>query len=105
METIHMVGGGANSDIWCQIHADILNRTIKQVKEPILSNVRGAVFLASVALGYLKIDEIPNRVQINNIYRPNPRNREVYDELFKEFVNIYKRNKTFYARLNRSTRK
>ena len=101
MDTINMVGGGANSDIWCQIHADVLNRTIRQVKDPILSNVRGAVFLASVALGYLNIDDIPDRVQINNTYRPNPDNRKIYDELFNEFVKIYQRDKRFYARLNR----
>jgi xylulokinase len=65
--------------------------------------VRGAVFLASLALGYLKIDDIPARVQISNTYRPNPENREIYDELFREFVKIYKRDKKFYARLNSST--
>jgi xylulokinase len=103
METINMVGGGANSDIWCQIHADVLNRNVRQVRDPILSTVRGAVFLASLALGYLKIDDIPARVQISNTYRPNPENREIYDELFREFVKIYKRDKKFYARLNSST--
>jgi xylulokinase len=103
METINMVGGGANSDIWCQIHADVLNRNVRQVRDPILTNVRGAVFLASLALGYLKIDDIPARVQISNTYQPNPENREIYDELFREFVKIYKRDKKFYARLNSST--
>jgi xylulokinase len=103
METINMVGGGANSNIWCQIHADVLNRNVRQVRDPILTNVRGAVFLASLALGYLKIDDIPARVKISNTYRPDPENREIYDELFREFVKIYKRDKKFYARLNRST--
>jgi xylulokinase len=51
----------------------------------------------------LKIEDIPARVQISNNYRPNPGNREIYDELFGEFVKIYKRDKKFYARLNRST--
>ncbi|MHA1894694.1 MAG: xylulokinase, partial [Candidatus Helarchaeota archaeon] len=35
LDPINMIGGGANSDIWCQIYADVLNRTIKQVKDPI----------------------------------------------------------------------
>ncbi len=35
-----MVGGGAQSDIWCQIHADVLNRTVRQMMDPIYANVR-----------------------------------------------------------------
>ena len=59
MNNIHMIGGGANSAPWCQIHADVLNRTIKQIKDPILANLRGTGFLAAVALGYLQFDDIP----------------------------------------------
>ena len=93
MASLRMIGGGANSNIWCQIHADVLGRTIHQVKEPVQANVRGAAFLASVALGYLTFDDIPARVQVANTYKPNPAHRSIYDELFREFVNIYKRNK------------
>jgi xylulokinase len=96
-----MIGGGANSNIWCQIHADVLDRTTKQVKDPIQANLKGAAFLASVALGYLKFNQIPEHVQIANTYTPNPENRKIYDELFKEFLNIYRCNKKIYARLNR----
>lgn len=103
LEPINVIGGGANSDIWCQIHADVLDRTIRQVKDPILANARGAAFLASVGLGYLTFDDIPERVQIANTCQPSPENRKIYDELFKEFVNIYKRNRRMCARLNRAT--
>jgi xylulokinase len=101
LHTINVIGGGANSHIWCQIHADVLDRTIRQVKDPILANTRGAAFLASVALGYLTFDDIPERVQIANICEPNSENRSIYDELFDEFVNIYKHNRRMCARLNR----
>lgn len=101
MDAITMVGGGAQSAVWCQIHADVLGRTIRQAKEPRLVNVRGAAFLASVALGYLAFDDIPERVPIAHIYEPNPQHRKIYDELFGEFVNLYQSNKQIYARLNR----
>ncbi|MDP2776771.1 MAG: FGGY-family carbohydrate kinase, partial [Anaerolineales bacterium] len=61
---INMVGGGAKSNIWCQIHADVLNRPIRQVKDPIEVNVRGAALLASASLGYLRYDEIGTHVKI-----------------------------------------
>ncbi len=102
LDPINMVGGGANSNIWCQIHADVLNRTIRQVKDPILANLRGAGFLASVALKYITFEDIPAVIRVANTYKPNPENREIYEELFKEFLNIYACNKKIYARLNRN---
>ncbi len=101
LNPINMIGGGANSNVWCQIHADVFNRTVRQVKDPIHVNVRGAAFLASIALGYITVDDIPKYIQIADTYKPNPENRKIYDELFKEFINIYKSNKRIYARLNR----
>jgi xylulokinase len=100
MDPINMIGGGANSDVWCQIHADVFNRSIKQVKDPILANVRGAAFLAAVSMGYVTFDAIAERIQITKTYLPNPKNRKIYDELFREFMHIYKRNRPIYARLN-----
>ena len=97
-----MVGGGATSNVWCQIHADVLNRTIRQVKDPIQVNVRGAALLASAALGYLSYEDIASRVPIANTYTPNPDHRKIYDELFDEFIAIYESNRRIYARLNRS---
>jgi xylulokinase len=103
LDGIHLIGGGARSGLWCQVYADVLNRTIRQVKEPSLANLRGVAFQAAVALGYMTFDEIPGRVPILDVYRPNPANRRVYDELFREFVNTYHNNRKIYARLNRRT--
>ena len=101
VESIHMVGGGAKSNIWCQIQADVLDRPIRQVKDPIEVNVRGAALLASAALGHLRYDEIGTRVPITKTYMPNPEHRKIYDELFKEFLAIYESNRKIHARLNR----
>lgn len=101
LDAVSMIGGGASSNVWCQIHADVFNRTIKQIKDPIQSNARGAAFLAAVSLGYLTFDDIPGLIQIENTYTPNPDNRKIYDELFKEFLNIYNKNKAIYKRLNK----
>jgi xylulokinase len=102
VEAVNIVGGGAKSDIWCQIHADVLNCTIRQMKEPIEVNVRGAALLASAALGYMHYDEIGEHVVVDKTYTPNPDNRKIYDMLFGEFIAIYDSNKKIYARLNRS---
>lgn len=101
LESIRLIGGGARSKLWCQILADVLNRRIQQVDEPVLANARGAAFQAAVALGHLTVDEIPSLVPTAHTYEPNPRNHGLYDELFREFVNLYQCNKALFARLNR----
>jgi len=100
MDPINMIGGGAQSDVWCQIYADVLNRTVRQVKDPIMANARGAAFTAAVGLGFCKSDDIPSLVQYSNIFHPNPENCKVYGRLYGEFLNIYKTNKAMYGRLN-----
>ena len=46
-------------------------------------------------------EDIPSRVEIVETYRPDPANRATYDRLFETFVDLYKKNKGLYARLNR----
>ncbi|MFO7797644.1 MAG: xylulokinase [Promethearchaeati archaeon] len=95
-----IIGGGANNKIWCQIFADVMDRRIKQIKDPIQVNANGAAFMASVALGYIKWNEIADIVEYANIFEPNPENREMYDKHFSEFKNIYKSMGKVYKRLN-----
>ena len=101
LDDIRMIGGGAKSDVWCQIYADVLNRTIKQLKEPVKANLRGAAFLASVALGHIEFSDIPECVEVAKTFKPSPENRRLYDELFAIFKEVYKRNKAVYEKLNR----
>jgi xylulokinase len=100
LDNLRMIGGGAKSDVWCQIYADVFGRTICQVKDPLEANARGAGLVGSVALGHLKFDEVGDRVPIARTFAPNPAHRAIYDRLFAEFRTIYKNNKGTYARLN-----
>ena len=100
-DAIRFVGGGATSPLWCQIMADVLDRRILQMAEPTLANLRGAAFCATVALGDASWDDIASRVQVQQTFEPDARNRALYDRLFAAFTDIYKRNRTLYAGLNR----
>jgi len=99
LEAINLVGGGAQSDIWCQIFADVLGRTIHQVADPIEVNARGAGLLGAVGLGYINVDEIDERVEIAAIYTPDPANSELYDTRFAAFTDLYKQNRKLFAKL------
>jgi xylulokinase len=100
-EALNMIGGGAQADIWCQIMADVLDRRIQQMKDPIRANSRGAAYVALVGLGLMTFEDIHKTVAVNHVFEPNPANRAIYDELYAEFLNLYKNNKAMYARLNR----
>lgn len=102
LDTLNIIGGGAESDLWCQIFADVLNRDIRQVENPRQANARGAAFIASVGLGLLRFEDIPKQMTYRNIYQPNSENRKIYDKLYREFIGIYRRNKGMFRRLNRT---
>ncbi len=97
---LRFIGGGASSPLWCQAMADILDREIRQVADPVLANVRGAALLALLALGELTWDQIPDLAPVERVYRPDPANRAVYDRSYDAFRELYRRNRSLYARLN-----
>ena len=103
LEPIRFIGGGARSDVWCQILADVLGRTIEQVADPVNAGTRGVGLLAAVALGELTFDQVPDRVPVTASYQPDPAPAKLYDSVFREFVGLYQRNRKAYARLNRDS--
>jgi len=100
VKSINIVGGGAQSDVWCQIFADVMNVEIRQVTDPIYANARGAAWIAAVGLGEIKFADIPAMIQFRKAYQPKIENRAVYDRGFENFQLIYKQMKGVYRRLN-----
>ncbi len=101
LDSLAFIGGGANSDQWAQIHADVLGREIRQVADPVLANVRGAALITLMALGRIRLEDIPAMVEIRRTFTPNRSTAAEYDLLFSEFVNLYKQTKGIFKRLNR----
>ncbi len=101
LDSLAFIGGGANSDQWAQIHADVLGREIRQVVDPVLANVRGAALITLMALDRIGVGDIPAMVEIRRAYTPNPDTAAEYEVLFAEFVTLYKQTKGIFKRLNR----
>ncbi len=97
---LSLVGGGANSDLWCQLHADVTGRTIRQMDEPVLANARGAGLLALLALGRARLEDLGAMATVRAEYRADPAAAAVYQPMNEEFVNLYKRTKGIHRRLN-----
>lgn len=99
-EELRFAGGGALSDIWAQVYADILGVKILQMEDPVQVTCRGAALLGLVRLGYLALEDIPKRVKISQTFEPTAANRQTYDSLFEQFSTILKSNKQVFSNLN-----
>jgi xylulokinase len=95
---VRFVGGGAGSALWCRIMADVLDRPVEQVADPVLATVHGAALLAAVALGTLAWEEVPGAVRVAEVYRPDPAVRAVYAEAYRAYRHAYRRVRPFYRR-------
>lgn len=101
VNSLSIIGGGAKSDVWCQIYADVMNRTIRRLKEPQEAGALGAAIIAKMALGEIKdINEVKKYIQYDKEFIPNSKNRELYDRLFGEFKKLYNQNKKWFKRMN-----
>lgn len=101
VESLNIIGGGANSDVWCQIFADIMDRKIRRVKDPQNAGAKGVALLAAVTLNYIdSYESIADFIHVDKTFTPNRANRDLYDRLFLEFKNLYKQNKKWFKRMN-----
>lgn len=98
LEDVTVVGGGARSDVWCQLHADVLQRPVRQVEAPQSANARGAGLQALVALGRLKWSDVPNAVPIARTWQPTAQHRALYDERFEQFLAEFKHRRAMSRR-------
>ncbi|HEY4331660.1 MAG TPA: FGGY-family carbohydrate kinase, partial [Ilumatobacteraceae bacterium] len=100
LDGLRLLGGGATSDLWCQIHADVIGRPIHQVADPVNVNVRGAAWFAALHLGHLTLDEIAGRSPAARVFHPVAAASRAYAPLYAEFVRLAKSQKAMYGRLN-----
>jgi xylulokinase len=99
-DAVNFIGGGANSAIWSQIAADVFNRPVRQMKDPLMSNSRGTAVLALLALNMMDVDDVSKAVEVNRTFEPNAQHRALYDEMFGRYVEIYNKNKPIWMKLN-----
>ncbi len=102
LDPIRVVGGGAQSDLWCQIHADVMDRTIERVDDPLHAQLRGAAMLAGMSLGLIDRAEVRDLVTVSRSFTPDPARRDVYDRLSAELPRLCSSQRKMFRRLNRS---
>lgn len=100
LEPLRIIGGGAQSDLWCQIVADVCGRVLERAVEPLLTGLRGAGLAAGVALRDIAYADVRSLAPVDGVFEPVPAHRDVYDRLFAEFPRLHKAQKGIFARLN-----
>jgi xylulokinase len=100
LESLRFIGGGARSEVWCQIYADVLNRKIEQVRDPVEANVRGAGLIAAAGLGYMRFEQVPEAVEVAQVFTPRPEHRRAYDRMYGAFRALYRSHRAICATLN-----
>lgn len=98
--TIAAVGGGAQSDVWCQIMADVTGQPIRQLASPIQANAIGATFIAGVGIGALRFADLGYLRQARRTYEPASALRRLYGDKFETFKEVRTRLAPLYHRLN-----
>ncbi len=100
-KTIRFVGGGALSEVTCQILSDVTGREIETVNNPQNVGAVGAAVVLAVGLGVIvSFEEAKQLIQVVKTYSPNPQNKNVYDRNYSVFKNLYKGNKKNFSALN-----
>ena len=96
-----LTGGGALSDVWAQIMADVVGLPMHRQANPRNNNVIGMGLLAFNRLGLVKLEDIPNMIKFDRIFEPDPKNRATYDRMFKQFLSAKDKIKPVFHALNR----
>lgn len=87
---IRLGGGGARSDLWIQILADVLKQPIyiPMCEE---SGCLGSAIMAALGLGvYSSLEEaVANMVKIQRVVLPNEEKGPLYDNMYQMYTSLY----------------
>ena len=90
LERIRLGGGGAESELWRQIQADVYGQSV-EVLEAEEGAAFGAALLAGVgAGGWPTVDDACQQtIKVRETIKPSGENKNIYDEQYKKFRSLY----------------
>ncbi|KAB2905668.1 MAG: hypothetical protein F9K27_02760 [Anaerolineae bacterium] len=97
---VYTIGGGANSDLWSQIKADIYQKPVHTFRES-EGGILGASILAGVGVGiYPDVQTGAAQTQrLDKTFQPNPELAERYHALYELFKDVHDRLQQPFDRL------
>jgi xylulokinase len=80
------VGGGTKGGLWTQIVSDVIDER-QELPEQTIGAAYGNALLAGIGAGI--VDPDTDWTSIAETVEPNPDNRELYDELYALYKDLY----------------
>lgn len=100
-ERVRFVGGGALSDLTCQILADCTGKTVETVDTPQNVGAMGAAVTVAVGMGLCpSLEKAKSLIPVSKVFAPNKANKAAYDKSFAVYKELYRSNKKNFAALN-----
>ena len=90
---LRVLGGGAQSTLWCQIVADASARQVEQVPDPMVAQLRGAALLASVTLQRHRLKELSGLGPRGTLFTPDSAVAGLYAQRRGNVMSTYKRER------------
>lgn len=89
-EKLHATGGGARSEVWMQMKADVLNIPLVALKTVDAGTV-GCAMLTGLSIGVFKDldDAAAHMVDATQVYEPRADIHEQYKKVFDRYQNVY----------------
>ena len=100
-EKIRFVGGGALSDLTCQILADCTGKVVETVDTPQNVGAMGAAVLIAVGMGQCSsIEDAKKLIPVSKTFNPDMNAKKIYDKYYEVYKNLYISNKKNFENLN-----
>ncbi|MEZ5117092.1 MAG: FGGY-family carbohydrate kinase [Candidatus Nanopelagicales bacterium] len=97
---LRVLGGGAQSDLWCQIIAGVFDRRVEQVLDARNAQLRGAALWARMCLGEIRLEDVPPMVPTARVFEPVAADREAYAEVYAVYRRLASQLKGIHRKLN-----
>ncbi len=103
IDFVTVSGGGAQSDLICQIAADIFNKPVKRVQTHETCALGAAIITFTACGTYKTVDDaVDNMVRFVDTFTPNPENVKIYDDLYKNvYMKLYKKLQKLYLHMDK----
>ena len=95
-------GGAANIDLWCQIKADTMGRTLQRL-ENINAGPLGAALIAMMGIGAYDSmqDAMASAVRVEKTFEPDAGARDWYDTLYRIYRDTYNSLTSVFSNLSK----
>lgn len=93
-------GGGANSALWSQIMADVLELPVHRLADPRHANSLGTGLLALERLGVIGADDVLRIPRVSDVFEPNTANQALYRDRAERLRQVFKKNRPILRGIN-----